>query len=273
MPTDLKTEYDRLGFVSPVDVLSRSEALQHRDSMQQAEQRIGPIHYLTKIHAILRSPYELAVHPAILNVVEQILGKDILLYNSTYIIKEPNSPSHVSWHQDLTYWGMDSDEQVSVWLALSTANEKSGCMRMIPGSHATGQKRHDNSEKDENNVLHQSQVVRDVNEDEAVYCELEAGQASFHHGWTLHSSLPNHSDARRIGLNIQYIAPHVKQTKLPGVSALLVRGEDRFQHYQPETPPTTDFDPAAVAWREQQEKLHVDIYSSPNDSATAKAAG
>ncbi len=259
MPVTLKNGYDKLGFLSPVDVLSKKQALRHRRCVQDAEYQIGPLHYKAKMHTILRSPYQLATHPAILAVVEQILGADILLYNTTYIIKEANTPAHVSWHQDLTYWGLDGDEQVSVWLALSLADEQSGCMRMIPGSHVNGQMKHDTSHQDENNVLFQSQQVHGVNEQDAMYCPLRPGQASFHHGWTLHSSLPNRSHDRRIGLNIQYIAPHVRQTKLPGYSALLVRGTDRFHYYEKEIPATCDLDPAALNWREQKDQLHFRI--------------
>ena len=259
MPTNLKREYDKQGFLAPVDVIDREQALRHRRIIEEAEQQIGPAHYLGKIHTILRSPYELATHPRILDLAEQILGPDILLHNSTYIIKEANTSAYISWHQDLTYWGLDSEDQVSVWLALSLADEQSGCVRMIPGSHSGGRIEHDISAQDENNVLLQSQQVHGVNEQGAVYCSLQPGQASFHHGWTLHSSLPNRSNDRRIGLNIQYIAPHVRQTKMPGYSALLVRGEDRFHYYEEETPALRDLDPAALAWREQQDQLYLQI--------------
>jgi len=259
MNANLKSDYAKQGFLSPVDVLSEADALRHRRCLEDAEKRFGSLHYLAKMHTILRSPHQLATHPAILDVAEALLGPDILLYNCTYIIKEPRTPAHVSWHQDLTYWGLDGDAQVSAWLALSSADAHSGCMRMIPGSHARGQIRHDISQKDENNVLYQGQTVRDVDESVAVHCELAPGQASFHHGWTLHSSLPNNSDDRRIGLNIQYIAPHVRQVKLPGYTALLVRGEDRFGHYANETPARQDLEPAALAWQAEQEELHKQI--------------
>lgn len=252
----LKREYARDGFLSPVDIISASDARRHRAQMESAEQNMGAVHYLAKMHTVLRSPFELATHANILDVVEALIGGDILLYNSTYIIKEARAPAYVSWHQDLTYWGLDGDDQVSVWLALSRADRESGCMRMLPGSHTGGARAHDLSAHDENNVLFQSQTVRGVDESRAVHCELAPGQASFHHGWTLHCSSPNQSDDRRIGLNLQYIAPHVRQTKLPGFSALLVRGEDRFGHYANETGAQSDLEPAALAWRAEQEELH-----------------
>lgn len=255
----LLERYKNDGYISPVKILDEHEAALHRQSMEDAEQQIGALHYKSKIHTILTSPLHLARHPAMLDIVEQIIGPDILIYNVTYIVKQAQSAAHVSWHQDLTYWGLDSDDQVSAWLALSAANEKSGCMRMIPGSHCKGRRIHDLSQPDKDNVLFQSQTVRDVDESAAVVCALRPGEASFHHGWTLHSSLPNRSDDRRIGLNIQYIATHVRQTKLPGFTALLVRGADRHCHYVDEIPATEDLNPVALRRRDELESLHQNI--------------
>ena len=94
------------GLLSPIDILSAEEAAPHRARMEEAETKLGPLHYEFKIHTILCSPYELATHPRVLDVVESLIGPDILLHNVTYIVKEPGSVGHVSWHQDLTYWGI-----------------------------------------------------------------------------------------------------------------------------------------------------------------------
>ena len=252
-------QYNDQGYLSGIDVTNADEAAEHRRQLEQAEQQIGSLHYLAKVHTILTSPAKLVSHPRILDVVEQLIGPDILIYNATYIIKEANSKSYVSWHQDLTYWGLDSDDQVSVWLALSDASESSGCMRMIPGSHRLGRQHHILGEDDDNNVLFQSQWVADIDESKAVAAELKPGQASFHHGWLLHASSPNASDDRRIGLNIQYIAPHVRQTKIPGFTALLARGVDQYHHYDSEVAATSDLDAAAMHHRNELDRLHRDI--------------
>jgi len=229
--TTLAKSYQQKGFISSVPLLSVDDAIAHRKAMEQAEQEQGPLHYLAKVHTLFHSPLQLATLPAALDVVEQLIGPDILLFNVTYIVKEAGTESHVSWHQDLTYWGLSDDAQVSMWLALSPATEQSGCMKMIPGSHQLGRKDHATTD-DENNVLLQGQTVQEVDETSAILCPLEPGEASFHHGWTLHASMPNKSDDRRIGLNVQYIAPHVRQTKHDLDTALLVRGVDRYQHFK-----------------------------------------
>jgi ectoine hydroxylase-related dioxygenase (phytanoyl-CoA dioxygenase family) len=243
--------YARDGFLSPVEILSDEQAAGHRARLDEAESRIGPLHYRGKVHTILRSPFELATLPRVLDVVEALIGPDILLHNVTYIVKEAGARSHVSWHQDLTYWGFDGDAQVSMWLALTPATRESGCMRMVPGSHLAGRRDHSPTD-DSDNVLFQGQTVEGETEETAVLCPLRPGEASFHHGWTLHASPPNRSPHRRIGLNVQYLAPHMRQTKNDLDSALLVRGEDRYRHFQPDLPAETDLDPAAI---ERQREL------------------
>ena len=201
---------------------------------------------------------ELATKPEVLDLVEQLIGPDILLYNVTYIIKEPRTTSHVSWHQDLTFWGLSNNKQVSMWLALSPATAESGCMRMAPGSHTKGVYKHQLND-DPTNVLLQGQTVEGVPEDEAVMCPLQPGQASFHHGWTLHASMPNASDDRRIGLNVQYLATSAKQTKHDHDTAMLVRGQDAYGYYESDTPATFDLAPAALAHQAMLEQRHKEI--------------
>ena len=104
----------------------------------------------------------------------------------------------------------------------------------------------------------QGQTVRDVPTDKALHCDLRPGEASFHHGWTLHDSSPNISDDRRIGLNVQYVASHVRQTKHDLDTAMLVRGVDEYGHFGVDIPATSDLDPVAVARQAELERRHVE---------------
>jgi len=260
MLEDFRNSYERDGYVSPLRILDPGEAARHRAALETAEAHVGPLHYKFKAHTFLRSPFELATRPAMLDLVEALLGPNILLYNVSYIIKEPHTSAHVCWHQDLAYWGLSSDAQVSAWLALSPATPQNGCMRMIPGSHKEGRYDHGVSD-DEANILLEGQTVYGVDETQARLCPLEPGEASFHHGWTLHASMPNESAERRIGLNIQYLATDVRQTLHNHDSALLVRGVDNFENFEPDIPAVDDLEPDAVARQSaMQERLQA-IYA------------
>ena len=78
-------------------------------------------------------------------------------------------------------------------------------------------------------------------------CSIEPFEASFHHGWNLHCSLPNNSKHRRIGLKAHYFDAHVSQTKHYIDSAMLVRGRDIYNHFMQDMPAEMDLETAAVA--------------------------
>ena len=127
-------------------------------------------------------------------------------------------------------------------------------MMMLPGSHRGGRREHRRG-TDGTNVLDNDQYVDAVDDTDAVLCPLRPGEASFHHGWTLHSSRPNQSGDRRIGLNIQYLSPSVRQTLHDRDTAMLVRGEDGHGNFGTDLPATSDLDPAAMERRAEQGAL------------------
>lgn len=136
-----RKDYDDLGYLFPVNVMSETEADTHHRRLLMIESAHGPMHYRVKPYLIVRSAYEIATHPLLLDAVESILGPDILLWDSAYIVKEPCSEGFVSWHQDLTYWGLDmesDDDLLTAWVALTPATTENGCMKFVDGSHRKG---------------------------------------------------------------------------------------------------------------------------------------
>jgi len=255
MTVELAERYHRDGVVSQVEILTPTEAAEHRASMEKAEKVLGNLHYRDKVHTVLSSAWDLCIHRTVLDAVEAMIGPDILVYNATYIIKEPGAKAFVAWHQDLTYWGLeDHDAQVSMWLALSPATAESGCMSMIPGSHLDGWQKHVEDNSDDN-VLLLGQRIENVDPANQQLYPLQSGQASFHHGWTVHTSNPNVSEERRIGLNVQYLAPHNRQVGVDA-SAILVRGTDTYGYFTADTPPASNLDSDAVArWHDVEQRM------------------
>src|SRR5215468_11246101 len=186
-------------------------------------------------------------HPRILDAIEDILGPDILCWSTSFFIKEPRDPGFVSWHQDATYWGLSEPEVITAWVAFTPSNRANGCMRVIPGSHRAQLKHVDTFAKD--NLLTRGQeIAAEVDESQAVDIVLSPGQFSLHHVLLIHGSDPNPSDDRRIGFAIRYIPTYVRQVAGSHDSAALVRGEDRYHHFEPEPRPDTDMSPTAVAY-------------------------
>jgi len=246
----LKSQFEEDGYFSPLRLFDKSTALSYREILETVEQKTGSLNYRYKIHTVVEMAYKLATNKELLDSVEALLGPNILLYNTSFVIKEPHSKTHISWHQDLTYWGFNDDKQVAAWIALSDATEENGCMHMIPGSHKGGQLPH-RTTKDSNNLLHHGQTIEGASEEQSRCIPLNAGEASLHHGWTMHTSYPNKSDDRRIGLTINYISTDMFQTQTEHDSAMLVRGVDHYNHFKIDTPSSTIFD--ENAWNKQKD--------------------
>ena len=91
----------------------------------------------------------------------------------------------------------------------------------------------------------------EVDEDAAVTMALTPGQVSLHNVRLAHASGPNRSADRRIGVSLHYIPTRSKQLVGEWDSAALVRGEDRFHHFEATPVPRHDMDPEAVAFHEK----------------------
>jgi chlorinating enzyme len=250
---DIADRFARDGYVFPVDVLSPDQAAAYRRDLEALEQQtrgdtLGNKNQLNYPHVIFRFAHEIVTHPKILDAVEALLGPDILVWGSTFFVKDPHTESFVSWHQDLRYWGLDSDAEVSAWVALSPVMEANGCMRFVPGSHEGELLPHRDTFEDDNVLTRGQEAAVEIKEEDTVHVPLEPGQASFHHGKLLHASGANHSDERRVGFAINYISTSVRQTVAHEDFAMLVRGEDRHGHFQLVPPPSADLSEDAMAW-------------------------
>lgn len=262
--TELQIEqYKRDGFVSPVRVMSENEAGALREKLEEFEDSQGkPIHGIQKTKCSLLFPwaYDLFTSDAVLDAVEDLIGPNILQYQCGVWIKEPESGSYVSWHQDSTYYGMDPLELVSGWVALSPATAETGCMQVLPGSHKAGQLPVDYSEVSEDNLLASGQLTRyPVDESTITLMELQPGEMSLHHVALVHSSRPNHGNDRRIGIAGGYVPPHVRQTTDLKASATLLRGEDSYGYYPlDETVPVSADNATTIACHEKAVQLYRD---------------
>lgn len=259
--TDAQIEaFHRDGFVSPIDVFSEDEAMRLRGELEAAEASWpeafeGPAR--NNAHLNLMCLDEIVHNTTLVDAIEDLIGPDILNYGTVLFIKEAHDPGFVSWHQDARYMGLEPHIGVTAWVALSQANEESGCMQMIPGSHDKI-KEHDDT-FGEQNILTRGQEVQDVDESKAVPTPLRPGQMSIHSARVIHSSQPNRSNDRRIGIAIQpYMPPHIQQT-ITRTGAQLIRGADPFGNFDLIGRPRIDMAPDDLATRNWVNETWKDI--------------
>ncbi len=246
---DLRSRYQRDGFVFPITVLEVEEARACRNALEQVEREAADQDELSLAHGyaqmLIPAMTRLARDPRVVGPVSTILGPDLLLWGANFFIKEAQTGSFVSWHQDLNYWGLDGEDEVTAWVALSDASIASGAMRFIPGSHRQRVEHQDTFE--EGNLLSRGQEIGDVDDADAVDIVLQPGQMSLHHGLLFHASSPNRTDDRRIGLALRYIRPDMQQVAGPRDCAMHIAGSDAYGNFEPIPEPARPLDPICLA--------------------------
>lgn len=237
--------YRESGIVFPVDVLEAAELTELETRYHEvSDTLVGRMNQ--KPHLLYTWLDRLIRHPRILDAVEALYGPDLLCWGAQFFAKPAGHPSYVSWHQDATYWGLSSQDVVTAWIALTPSTPRSGCMRVVPGSHHRQVEHVDRF--DEVNLLSRGQEIAvDVAADQALDVVLAPGQMSLHHVLLFHGSEPNTADHPRVGFAIRYIPTHLKQLSDIRDSATLVRGSDRYGNFDLEQRPKVDLDPEAVA--------------------------
>jgi hypothetical protein len=185
---------------------------------------------------------EFARIPEILDMVEQLIGGDFVLWGVTIFGKPAKIGKATPWHQDGEYYPIEPLATCTVWISLDDSSPEQGCMRYIPGSHKNRQLYSHHFEHRDDNTL--PQVIDDgqVDLNLARDIVLEPGQISLHDVYLVHGSEANWSDKRRMGLVLRMMpstsfynhdigknkedagSPHGYSNR----ALFLLRGEDKF---------------------------------------------
>ena len=233
--TELLEFYKNHGYLGPVDVFSKAEALNFRaeffEAMGLTEESKSYIEQdIVNWHMKYAWCHEMAKNPTILDLLEAIFGDpNIVVWSSMIWYKEPDYNKYIPWHQDGAYWSMEPKKTVTVWIALGESTPENGGLRFSPKVHNHIYEHPEIEDPSSQFITHCDQKLA---EGRAVNITMQPGQACFFDMHTLHTSGPNKTDKARIGLSFRFTTPEVKfdlnhwQRYKPEIC--LVRGEDNY---------------------------------------------
>ena len=138
---------------------------------------------------------EMLRHPAILGIVEQLVGTSGIRYQETKLnVKAARSGEPVEWHQDWAFVPHTNDDLLAVGIPLDDMTVENGCLRVVPGSH-----RVDIFDHHADGLFVGAVDPEPIHNllETAVPIEVEAGGISIHHVRALHGSAQNPSDRSR----------------------------------------------------------------------------
>ena len=233
-------QYGEDGFLFPMRVMSEQDAAAFGRRVQETEAagKLKARGGETKFYLRFPWVHELATRPELLDIVEDIVGPDIMIYHNALWAKQGGGGHYVSWHQDNTYFGHDPCEVLTAWLAITPATIENGCMQFMPGTQKLGQLDLKEADIHGSNMLTSGQTADfDPTSVEPFPVELQPGECSIHHAFLVHGSLPNNAPDRRMGITFIYHPPQLGQIGSNRTSALLVRGEDPYGKFDHEKAP------------------------------------
>src|ERR1700722_3956383 len=261
--------YRRDGYSFPHQALSDAELAECGGGLARYEAWLGqPVNHgdwrwRSAAYAFLPWLDGLTRHPPVLHPVEDLIGPDILVFTTTFFIKDAHSPTFAAWHQDATYFGITPYEHVTAWVALSDATEEARCMEVVPARAAAKQLRHAALGLKGSINGDAQQIVVEFDQSGAVMMTVPAVSFSLHHTLCRHRSAPNRADHRRVGIGISYIPAHCRITSPVRMLVPLVRGENTGRHFDILPPPSEgEFHPAAIARHEDAYRRYRDNYAA-----------
>ena len=160
-------------------------------------------------------------------IAAQVMDSHCLnFFYDQLLVKEPNTEEPTPWHQDLSYWPVRGNQVISVWVPFDPANEESGVVVYVKGSHKWGKLYGPSTFGDKSGFadiyaraglepLPDIEAERDSHE---ILCwEMEPGDVLIHHPLTLHYASGNKSTTgRRRGLALRYLGDDVTFDSRPG---------------------------------------------------------
>lgn len=247
-------QFEREGYVFPVPVLSAGEAQDLRNQLETFEASQDGVlkaGQRNKSFMLFKWLDELIHDTRVLDPIEQLIGPNILCWNTIFWIKDVGSKSFISWHQDVTYWGLSSRNVITAWMALSPATVESGCMKVMPRTHDGEVLNHEDTFDDDNMLTRGQTITAGVDDERAVHMPLAPGEMSLHNYRLAHGSGPNLADDRRIGVSMHFMPTETQQIVGSWDTAALVRGVDDYKHFVSVPRPARDFDPESVELHEK----------------------
>ena len=250
-----KRQFESEGCFFPVKVLSQSETdgylASFMDYYSNNQQRLASLaprdkyQVFSETHCVLPWVFEIVSHGKVLDAVESLLGRNLLVWATDWFIKMPGEKSYVSMHQDGTYWNLKPPNVITAWVALSPSTAANGGLRVIPETHKQPAMPQRETHAVDNVLSRGQEIAVQMDESRAVNVELQPGEMSLHHIWLVHGSHANNSPVPRIGLAIRFVTPDVVQDSPQRPLAILLRGRDDYGNFELVPPPRADdFSPA-----------------------------
>lgn len=141
-------------------------------------------------------------------VAAKLLGVEkVRIYHDQALYKEPGG-AYTPWHKDQFYWPLDTNKTITMWMPLVDLNHEMGILQFAPGTHLFDINKSEHISESSHVIF--DKYLQDRNIRKTNIQKINAGDATFHYGWTLHYAPANSSRIMRKVMTIIYFADGAK---------------------------------------------------------------
>lgn len=133
----------------------------------------------------------------------------VRLYHDQALFKEPGG-GPTPWHQDQYYWPLDTPNCITMWMPLVDIEVEMGMLTFATGTHKQGLV--ENLDISDESEARLEAYVREHNLVISRPETMNAGDATFHYGHTLHQAPGNKTGRMREVMTIIYFADGARVT-------------------------------------------------------------
>jgi len=164
-----------------------------------------PYYSILKLKSEPKPWLDWATKPDLLDMTEQLIGPDIVMFQTAIFHKKAVTGGRAPYHRDGRYYPIKPLAATNVWIAVTPSTIENGCVRCIPGSHkVTDPGKHHWTDGTGDELFRIELDASEYREADAAPIVLEPGEMVFFDVMTIHGGTPNTSGQPRTGFSIRY---------------------------------------------------------------------
>jgi len=259
----LKQQYERNGWIGPIEIMSPDQAHHYKNIIQDLDSRLNLMHsdYRCKSNVLFPFVDEISRNEKLIKVLTELIGPNIHCWDTLFWIKKPGDGKDVSFHQDATYWNFDNPRlAVTAWFAFDDVTEQHGPLEYVQGSHHAFARRH-RDVKTSTNLLMRGQTVDEDVPKQRIKTTVPAGHVLIHSPFIIHGSAPNLAATPRIAMGMIFASTECKpRLSISPESTVMVAGVDEHNHMLHDPQPTGNWDHDIKHWQQAYDRQHINYY-------------
>ena len=172
-----------------------------------------------RIQLLSRMPAMLELAAYVARELGCFTSEQLRLLETVIFNKPPGESGVLHWHQDVSYFALEPNNQLAVWIPFDKVTRESGAMVYALGSHKLGLRASRNLLTGEIFPGEEREII-DVEGFDQQCMEMSQGDMLIHDGYTWHMSGPNTVEGQqRRGLSLRFLVGETRYAPRAGSAA------------------------------------------------------